>query len=113
MIPFCTSTINTGWWKHWAREHDASRMPESHTGFMGSLKTLTPYVGKTHAASLVQLGFLFEEPFQIPGVGLVLVDQVPAQKLYLGQASALHWLSLNDPTINAKLRSLGISQWWT
>jgi len=113
MIPFSMSTLNVAWWKHWAREHGAETLPESHTGFMGSLKTLTPYVGKAHAASLVHLGFLFKEPFQIPGVGLVLVDQVPDDKLYLGQASALHWLSLNDPTINAKLRSLGILQWWT
>lgn len=113
MIPFSTSALNVSWWKHWARECGSDKLPVSSTGFMGSLKTLTPYIGKKHAASLVHLGFLFKEPFQIPGVGLVQLDQISNEKLYFGQAPALHWLALNDPTVNSALRSLGISQWWS
>jgi len=112
MIPFCVSALNTSWWKQWARESNKN-VPVSHKGFLGSLKTLEPYVGKRHSAALTQMGFIFDEHFEIPGVGLVLLDQNPAQTLYFGQASALHWLSLDDPKINNSLRSLGVLQWWT
>jgi hypothetical protein len=80
---------------------------------MGSLKTLEPFVGKRQAAALTQLGFFFHEHYEIPGVGLVLIDQAsPTVSLYLGQASVLHWILLQDNLINAQLRSLGVLGWW-
>ncbi len=113
MIPFCMSAVNMPYWRQWARDNDRV-IPQRPKEFVGSLKLLTPYVGKQQAAALIQLGFVFNEPYEIPGVGLVLLDQAsPKNALYLGQASVLHWISLNDERINNKLRSLGILSWWT
>ena len=113
MIPFCMSVVNQRWWRQWAKDNGRKK-PEFTNDYVGSLRALTPFVGKVQAATLIHLAFTFEEHFEIPGVGLVLLDQAPPNiSLYIGQASVLHWVSLNDQQINSKLRSMGILSWWT
>lgn len=108
MIPFSVTCYDFRTWRQWAKA-DGREMPEYRNDFAGALKALTPFVGKLEAAAMTQLGFIFDEPYEIPGVRLVRLDQ----RMYLGQAPVLHWLSLNDEKVNSKLRSIGILSWWT
>jgi len=104
--------LNLQYWQHWCDQRGCDR-PVTFKGLVGSLKILEKKVGKLRAATLVQLGFFFDDHYEIPGVGLVLLDQSsPNDRLFLGQASVLHWVSLNDKKINDQLRSIGVLGWW-
>lgn len=111
MIPFSITMLNLRWWRQWAKDNDRTK-PEYHHDYTGSLRALEKVVGKNQAASMVCLGFLFDQHYEIPGVSLVLLDQTQDENLYFGQATVLHWVSLNDEKINSKLRSMGILSWW-
>lgn len=113
ITPFSATIINLNWWRDWARANGKD-VPSPNRDYIAALKLLGSRLGKTGAASVVQLGFLFDAHYEIPGVGLMLLDESSMNEhLYFGQASVLHWVSLNNPEVNKKLRSMGILAWWT
>lgn len=109
----CVSVMNIEPWVIWAKKHNCKR-PGSGASIIGMLRILDPIVGKKQAAALTHLGLYFDHFKEIPNVGLVCLDRAPQTdvKLYLGQASVLHWIQLDDPEINKHLRSVGILGWW-
>jgi len=112
IVPSCVSLLNTQYWVNWAHLNGRQK-PIIRKDVTGSLRALEPFVGKVQAAALTQLGFYFDNKYEIPGVGLVLLDQAsPTDSLYIGQASVLHWIKLDDKDINSQLRSFGILSWW-